>query len=683
MGSRSKVLFAFYGHALNQCSKQMRCTVLSSSGFFKTSSYSTSSGGVRVVDLKKCEKEGGDAATARAIDTGFRELGFACLTNHGIPPHVLENAFVQCKEFFENTPTEQKQLFSRSADVIQGYSSIGQEDLTEKDGLREFKESLDFQVFDTSDPKHLINIPDGGLFLTMKELRDHLHTLALKLLGLLEISLQVEPNVLISKHSLCGTTENATALRSLFYPAVEKLPVGEKLIRCAPHSDYGTMTLLLQDDEGGLEIWCDRTQQWVPAHPVQGSVLVNIGDLTEIWCGGTLKATQHRVLITPSAVKSPRQSIAYFVHPDRSVVVQPLTGDLDWYQSLESLPFFCLVELRLRLAMLSARLVLQGLKASPVLKAPSYLRGHALPGRPQIRVYSEQSRGQFSRRAQSKTLKERAMAPAGEGAFQAGQMALAAGSGIGLAALAYYGLGLSKSVGAADRAQLWPEYVKERIQTTYMYFGGSLIFTGGAAVAAFRSPTLMNLMAGNSWMVILGTMAAMIGTSILCQSIPYTPGVGPKQMAWMLHTSTIGVVIAPLCILGGPILTRAALYTAGVVGGLSVIAACAPSDKFLSWGGPMAIGLGVVFAASLGSMFLPPTTALGAGLYSISLYGGLLLFSAFLLYDTQKIIMRAETLPPNVTYDPVNNSMSIYMDTINIFIRIATILAGGGSNRKR
>lgn len=55
-------------------------------------------------------------------------------------------------------------------------------------------------------------------------------------------------------------------------------------------------------------------------------------------------------------------------------------------------------------------------------------------------------------------------------------------------------------------------------------------------------------------------------------------------------------------------------------------------------------------------MFLPPTTALGAGLYSISIYGGLLLFSAFLLYDTQRIIKHAETHPiySTVPYDPIN-----------------------------
>lgn len=77
-------------------------------------------------------------------------------------------------------------------------------------------------------------------------------------------------------------------------------------------------------------------------------------------------------------------------------------------------------------------------------------------------------------------------------------------------------------------------------------------------------------------------------------------------------------------------------------------------------GGPLAMGLGVVFASSIGSMFLPPTTALGAGLYSVSLYGGLLLFSAFLLYDTQRIVAQAERYPTHPqlygvrAYDPIN-----------------------------
>lgn len=73
-----------------------------------------------------------------------------------------------------------------------------------------------------------------------------------------------------------------------------------------------------------------------------------------------------------------------------------------------------------------------------------------------------------------------------------------------------------------------------------------------------------------------------------------------------------------------------------------------------SW---LAIGLGVVFASTLGSMFLPATTALGAGLYSMSLYGGLILFSGFLLYDTQRIVNKAQTYPNHTfqKYDPINS----------------------------
>jgi len=99
----------------------------------------------------------------------------------------------------------------------------------------------------------------------------------------------------------------------------------------------------------------------------------------------------------------------------------------------------------------------------------------------------------------------------------------------------------------------------------------------------------------------------------VARSIEYQPGLGAKQLAWAVHCAILGAVIAPICFMGGPILTRAALYTGGIVGGLSTIAVCAPSDKFLYMGGPLAIGLGVVFASSLASMWLPPTTALGAG----------------------------------------------------------------------
>lgn len=276
-----------------------------------------------------------------------------------------------------------------------------------------------------------------------------------------------------------------------------------------------------------------------------------------------------------------------------------------------------------------------------------------------IRQIQRDTREAFSGRIRQKapTLKERAMAPPSANAYGIGKGALAGGSAIGIGALCFYGLGLGQGTNALENSHLWPEYVKQRVKDTYMYFGASCALSAGAALAVFRTPALLNLVARNGWVSIIATFAAMIGSGMIAQSIPYSPGFGTKQLAWMVHCGVLGAVIAPICFVGGPIITRAAVYTLGVVGGLSTVAVCAPSDKFLYMGGPLAIGLGVVFASSLAGMWLPPTTALGAGLYSMSLYGGLLLFSGFMLYDTQKIIKRAEMHPQYAArpFDPINS----------------------------
>lgn len=314
----------------------------------------------------------------------------------------------------------------------------------------------------------------------------------------------------------------------------------------------------------------------------------------------------------------------------------------------------------------------------------SLLRGVAKPSN--VRLYAQDTRGTFSRQAvRRRTLKETVMAPSSGSAISAGQGALAGAAMFGLGGLAYYGLGLSNEMGAVEKQMMWPQYVKDRIRDTYMYFGGSILATAGTAAAVFRSPAAMNIVMRQGWLALGVSIAAMIGSGMLARSLPYEKAPSAKQAAWLLHCAVMGAVVAPLCLLGGPILTRAAFYTAGMVGSLSAVAVCAPSDKFLQWGGPLAMGLGVVFCASLGSMFLPPTTALGSGLYSVAMYGGLILFGAFLLYDTQKIIYKAERHPVGwgaPPFDPVNASIGIYMDTMNIFIRIASLLAGGGQRRK-
>ena len=62
-------------------------------------------------------------------------------------------------------------------------------------------------------------------------------------------------------------------------------------------------------------------------------------------------------------------------------------------------------------------------------------------------------------------------------------------------------------------------------------------------------------------------MVAMIGSGMVARSIPYKEGFGSKQLAWMVHSSIIGAVIAPMTLLGGALVVRSACYTAGIVGG--------------------------------------------------------------------------------------------------------------------
>lgn len=247
---------------------------------------------------------------------------------------------------------------------------------------------------------------------------------------------------------------------------------------------------------------------------------------------------------------------------------------------------------------------------------------------------------------------------------------------------------------------IWPDYVRDRLRSTYGYLAGSLALTATAGVAASRSPAILALTSGGGFLVLLGSMAAIIGTGMLVRSIDYESSRGAKLLAWAAHCGTMGAVLAPLCFVGGPVLVRAAWYTLGLAAGLSATAMCAPSEKFLMMGGPLAMGLGVVFMANVATFFLPPHTALGASLASVVVYGGLILFSAFLLYDTQRIIRKAETQPhgglqtyynehgqavqqvQQYGFDPINAQLSLYMDILNIFIRMVMIMGGGNSRRK-
>ena len=82
-----------------------------------------------------------------------------------------------------------------------------------------------------------------------------------------------------------------------------------------------------------------------------------------------------------------------------------------------------------------------------------------------------------------------------------GRAVLGGAALLGVGALCYYGLGLSNEIGAADRAHMWPQIVRDRIRSTYGYFTASLAFTAATAYGISRTRLMYSLMRASPWLV--------------------------------------------------------------------------------------------------------------------------------------------------------------------------------------
>jgi FtsH-binding integral membrane protein len=231
---------------------------------------------------------------------------------------------------------------------------------------------------------------------------------------------------------------------------------------------------------------------------------------------------------------------------------------------------------------------------------------------------------------------------------------------------------------ANEASVRYPGQVRSKLASAYGYFGLCIVATGVAAAAASRSPALLTLAATRPMVFGIGGFVGVMGTMILTRSIDFQASPNAKRLALLSFAAFQGITLLPIAFVGGAIVSQAAMATAAMVGSLAAVASVAPSESFLWMAGPLTIGLGVVFAASLGGMFFPGS----AILYNVSLYGGLALFGGFTLYDVQKMSKRAEIIP-ETQYDPVNECIHLYMNTINIFIRFVQIFSNMNGNNKR
>lgn len=256
---------------------------------------------------------------AEQIVEALSGIGFVYVRNHGIPKEQVQEAFRLSKEFFSLDSEVKRSYKEKSCQAMnRGFIDIGKESLDPR--YYEVRESFNVDV--TSG----FNFPKEveGFEAMIIDFFASCSKLALRMLTLMGLGLKLEDkNVIKNCHVMgMGSKDNESALRLIYYPPLVKK---EDVIRCGEHSDYGSLTLLFQDDVGGLQVK-NRDGSYVDATPIEDCVLINVGDLMQRWTSDRLVSTKHRVLVPNSEElqKKARYSIAFFVSPDNNAVVECL-----------------------------------------------------------------------------------------------------------------------------------------------------------------------------------------------------------------------------------------------------------------------------------------------------------------------------------------------------------------------
>ncbi|KAF8325171.1 Clavaminate synthase-like protein [Cantharellus anzutake] len=293
---------------------------------------------------------------ARKVVSAFKEAGFMYVKNHGIAEATISKVFKESENFFALQDDVKDPLAWRDPRANRGYTKIGREQTTNANdpaeiaALREVapdrKES--FEIGLETDPEFRNYWPPEQLVpdfrSTMIHFYDACHNLHMDIMRAIALGLGMDESYFDSV-----VNEAWHTLRLLNYPPVERrLLEGEGQTRAGAHSgkahhsndlyfqsrppiDYGSITLLFQDDIGGLEIQNPYTFEYVPAPPISGTIVVNVGDLLARWSNDLLRSTMHRVVAPTRTggderLAPTRQSIAFFCNPNEGATVDCLPG---------------------------------------------------------------------------------------------------------------------------------------------------------------------------------------------------------------------------------------------------------------------------------------------------------------------------------------------------------------------
>ena len=257
------------------------------------------------------------ARVAREIDAACRDTGFFAITGHGVDPTLCARLDVLAREFFAlDDATKAEIAMARGGHAWRGWFPVGGE-LTS--GRPDQKEGIYFGSEQPPDPRplhgpNLFPAHPADLRRAVLEYLDALTALGHALLRGIALGLGLDAQWFDRE-----LTNDPTILFRIFhYPPLantdDSWSVGE-------HTDYGLLTVLLQDGTGGLEV--RARDGWRAVPPIPGAFVCNLGDMLERMTGGTYKSTPHRVR-NPS--DRGRVSCAFFFDPGWDARVQAIPG---------------------------------------------------------------------------------------------------------------------------------------------------------------------------------------------------------------------------------------------------------------------------------------------------------------------------------------------------------------------
>ncbi len=258
---------------------------------------------------------------AGQIQAACRERGFFYVSGHGVPAELLGKLHAASAEFF-GLPLQDKLeiAMERGGRAWRGFFPVGAE-LTS--GRPDLKEGLYFGAeLSADDPRVRAGMPLHGSNLfprQVPQLRDLVLSYLDALTGLGQAVLRgVALSLgLDAGYFATGYTADPTILFRIFcYPPSPPQPDGWGV---GEHTDYGLLTLLAQDENGGLQI--AAPEGWIDAVPIAGTFVCNIGDMLERLTGGWYRSTAHRVR---NLSGRDRLSLPFFLDPGFTAEVPPL-----------------------------------------------------------------------------------------------------------------------------------------------------------------------------------------------------------------------------------------------------------------------------------------------------------------------------------------------------------------------